>query len=257
MMYRSDAEPSPARRCPTGVRHDSPQSTSNRFPLTSTPDSRPASHKRRIALQLAAAALLDGFAVRGWGQAERPDPAARPIVAFYDALLAAMKEAQRLGFEGRYDKLAPVIRATFDLPAMTRIAVGPDWNAISAEQQAQLIENFSQMTIATYANRFNGYSGERFEVEPTTEVRNTGHLVRTKIVPSKGEPVALNYLMRGSGETWRIVDIYLTGTISELATRRTEFAAILKAGGPGALVDSLRQQADRQRTTGKPEAAKR
>jgi phospholipid transport system substrate-binding protein len=215
--------------------------------------------KRRLALQLAAAAFLKGLANHAWGQGERPDPAVRPIATFYDALLAAMKEAQRLGFQGRYDKLAPVIHATFDFPAMTRIAVGPDWNTIAADLQAQLVENFTRMTIATYANRFDGYSGERFEVDPTSETRNTGRLVRTKLVPSSGEPVTLNYLMRGSGETWKVVDVYLTGTISELATRRTEFAAILKAGGPSALVDSLRQQADKQRqlAQGKPDAAKR
>ena len=165
-----------------------------------------------------------------------------------------MKEAQRLGFQGRYDKLSPVIRATYDFPAMTRIAVGPDWNTIAADVQTQLVENFAQMTIATYASRFDGYSGERFEVEPASDPRNTGRLVRTKLFPSKGEAVTLNYLMRGSGETWKVVDVYLTGTISELATRRSEFAAILKAGGPNALVDSLRQQADRQR---QPDAAKR
>ncbi|HET7031520.1 MAG TPA: ABC transporter substrate-binding protein, partial [Casimicrobiaceae bacterium] len=214
---------------------------------------------RRLALKLAIAALVPAATMDALGQGERPDPAVRPITAFYDALLATMKEAQRLGFQGRYDKLAPVIRATYDFPAMTRIAVGPDWNTIAADVQTQLVENFAQMTIATYANRFDGYSGERFEVEPATETRSTGRLVRTKLVPGKGEPVVLNYLMRGSGETWKVVDVYLTGTISELATRRTEFAAILKAGGPGALVDSLRQQADKQRAPGpgKPDAPKR
>jgi phospholipid transport system substrate-binding protein len=82
---------------------------------------------RRRAL-LCAAALLAG-AARPAGAQKGPeaDPAAVPIRAFYDALLAAMKEADRLGVRGRYDKLAPVIRATFDLAAMTRIAVGPEW----------------------------------------------------------------------------------------------------------------------------------
>jgi len=214
--------------------------------------------KRRLVLQLTGAALVDALSPHGSAQAQASDPAARSIAAFYDALLAVMKDAQRLGFQGRYDKLAPVIRATYDLPAMTRIAVGPDWNTIAADQQAQLVENFERMTIATYANRFDGYSGERLEVDPTSEARNTGRLVRTKIVPSKGEPVTLNYLMRGSGDTWKIADVYLTGTISELATRRSEFASILKAGGPGALIDSLRQQADKQRqlATRKPDAGK-
>jgi phospholipid transport system substrate-binding protein len=61
----------------------------------------------------------------------------------------------------------------------------------------------------------------------------------------KEDPVTLNYLMRGSGDTWKIVDIYLSGTISELATQRSEFGAILKSGGPAALIQSLRQQFDK------------
>jgi phospholipid transport system substrate-binding protein len=101
------------------------------------------------------------------------------------------------------------------------------------------------MTIATYASRFDGYSGERFEVEPATEVRNTGRIVRTRLIQSSGEPVTLNYLVRGSGDSWKVVDVHLSGTISELATRRSEFDAILKSGGPTALVESLRQQADK------------
>ena len=227
--------------------------------LKTNPIARAVSLNRRVALKLSIAALLSAATMDTWGQGERADPAVRTITTFYDALLAAMKQADRLGFQGRYDKLAPVIRATYDFPAMTRIAVGPDWNTIAADLQTQLVENFAQMTIATYANRFDGYSGERFEVEPTSEARNTGRMVRTKIVPGRGEPVTLNYLMRGSGETWKVVDVYLTGTISELATRRTEFAAILKAGGPGALVDSLRQQADKQRALGqgRPDSPKR
>ena len=168
-----------------------------------------------------------------------------PVRAFYDALLDVMKRAKQLGIRGRYDALAPVIGETFDLPAMTRIAVGPRWTSIPKAQQGALVDAFSRMTIATYANRFDGYSGERFEVDPSVESRGTGSLVHTRIVQSKGEPVTLNYLMRKSGGKWKAVDVYLTGTISELATRRSEFSAILDAGGPQALIGSLREQTER------------
>ncbi len=199
---------------------------------------------RRKALLRAAAALV-GLALSPSARAADADPAIAPIRAFYDALLAAMKQADQLGVRGRYDKLAPVIRSTFDLPAMTRIAVGPDWTTIPAEQQSALLDSFARMTIATYANRFDGFSGQSFEIDPDVQPRNTGRIVRTKLVRPKEEPVTLNYLMRGTGDTWKIVDIYLSGTISELATQRSEFGAILKTGGPAALIESLRQQIDR------------
>jgi phospholipid transport system substrate-binding protein len=212
-------------------------------PASSTTAAPRASSRRRLVLGALIAALAGVPVPSVRGQA---DPAVARIRGFYAVLLETMKQADRLGIRGRYDKLAPVIGATFDLPAMTRIAVGPEWNSIPEQLQSMLIENFTRMTVATYANRFDGYSGERFEVEPASEAHPTGRVVRTRIIPSSGEPVRLNYLMRGSADNWKIVDVYLSGTISELATRRSEFAAILKSGGPAALVDSLRKQADRQ-----------
>ena len=205
-----------------------------------------ANMKRRRILR-ACAALLGACAMPAWTEGEAGDPAANRIRAFYDSLLAVMKQADGLGIHGRYEKLTPAIRATFDLAAMTRIAVGSDWSSIPSEQQTALIDNFTRMTIATYAARFDGYSGERFEVEPTPEVRNTGRIVRTKLFQASGEPITLNYLLRGSSESenWKVVDVYLTGTISELATRRTEFGAILKSGGPSVLIETLRQQTEK------------
>lgn len=198
---------------------------------------------RRDAMRVLACAATMVLARESVAQ-PASDPTA-PVRAFYDALLGVMKRAKTLGVRGRYDALAPVIRKSFDLPAMTRIAVGPRWTSIPADQQSALVDAFSRMTIATYANRFDGYSGERFEVEPNVDARGSGSLVHTRIVQPKGEPVTINYLMRKSGGDWKIVDVYLTGTISELATRRSEFGSILDTGGPKALIGSLTQQADR------------
>jgi len=201
--------------------------------------------QRRLAL-FAGGALIGAWALRASGDNDANDPAVARVRAFYDVLLGVMKQAKELGIRGRYAKLATAIQSTFDLAAMTRIAVGPDWNSFSPQMQASLIESFSRMTIATYANRFDGYAGEQFVVDPKPESRNTGKIVRTKLVQSNGEPIALDYLLRPSAdENWKIVDVYLTGTISELATRRAEFGAILKSGGPDALNESLRRQVDR------------
>ena len=197
--------------------------------------------KRRDALLVLAACVATPVVAAD----APPADVTAPIRAFYAALLDVMKRAKALGIRGRYDTLAPIVSATFDLPAMTRISVGPRWTSIPKEQQASLIDAFSRMTIATYASRFDGYSGERFEVDPDVESRGAGSVVHTRIVQSKGEPVALNYLMRRSGSAWKAVDVYLTGTISEIATRRSEFNGILDAGGPSALIGSLRQQTDR------------
>lgn len=199
---------------------------------------------RRRALLLAAFAGLVSFPAVPVLAADG-DPAVLRIRAFYDVLLDTMKQAQRTPVRTRYDRLEPAVRATFDLPAMTRIAVGPAWTTIAADDQKALLEQFGRFTIATYANRFDGFSGERFEVDPATEERGPNRIVHSTLVRPKGEPIALNYLVHPADDGWKATDVYLKGTISELATRRSEFGAVLRSGGPAALIDSLRQRADK------------
>ena len=95
----------------------------------------------------------------------------------HTTLLAVMKYAERLGYTGRYDRPAPVIMATFDLPFIATIVVGRYWRTFSDEEKAKFVETFNRLTIATYAGRFDGYSGERFAVVSTKELRNN-HILK-------------------------------------------------------------------------------
>jgi len=171
------------------------------------------------------------------------EPAVATIGSFYDVLLTVMKDGQRLGFAGRRDKLAPAIKKAFDLPLMTRLTVGLQWPKLSPADQAGLVDAFSAFSIATYASRFEDYANERFEVDPTpTAVANGDLIVHSKLIQHDGSPVELDYLMRQDGGTWQIIDVYLSGTISELATRRSEFSDVMRRGGAAALVNLLQQK---------------
>ena len=159
-------------------------------------------------------------------------------------LLAVMQNAQKLGYEGRYAALEPVVRQVFDVPYMTRIAVGSGWSTLSAEQQAQLTDAFRKFITATYARRFDGYSGEKFVTDGARPLGDST-LVATRLIKSDGEPVVLNYLTRqdeNQGGHWQVVDIYLTGTISEMATRRSEFASVFRRSGYDGLLQVLEQK---------------
>lgn len=160
---------------------------------------------------------------------------------FYDTLSAVMKDGPDLGFSGRYKKLEPAIRAAYNLPLMTRYAVGPVWTQASADQQQQLISAFSDFSIATYANRFTKFDGEQFQVIDEKPASGGGKIVETKLVPGgSDQPVSLNYLMKQDDKgAWRIVDVFLDGSISELATRRSEFTSIVNRDGIPALVNQL------------------
>jgi phospholipid transport system substrate-binding protein len=194
------------------------------------------SRRTFVAAGLAAAALAPRFAA---GESSAP----ATITAFYDTLLTTMKDGPALGFNGRSQKLAPAIHRAFDLPLMTRLMVGPPWAELTAAQQHQLVAAFTEFSVATYANRFDDYSGERFQVEPETTKTANGVIVHSKLIKSDGGAVQLDYLMHEDSVGWQIVDVYLSGTVSELATRRSEFSSVMRRGGADALVDALEKKA--------------
>ena len=167
------------------------------------------------------------------------DPAAARIDGFDSALISTMKDGPGLGAKGRFRKLEPVVEATFDLPLMTRFAVGPAaWEAMSHADQAAVIHAFSRLTAASYAHNFDSFDGERFTVDPTVQTRGADKIVQSHLLARGHAPVALTYRMRDAGGTWKIVDVYY-GAISQLTTRRSDFAAPLAKGGAKDLIAHL------------------
>ena len=184
-----------------------------------------------LALAAAPAAAVHAQAAADSGVAQ--------IQALNVTLLDTMKAAKSLGVDGRARKLTPAVQQAYDLPTMTRFAVGPKWAAMSPADQAALIQAFTRMTAASYAHNFDSYSGERFVVDPAVETRGPDKLVHAHIL-SSGKPVDLTYRMRQATDgRWKIIDVYYNGSISELTTRRSDFSASVNSGGAPALLKKI------------------
>jgi len=178
----------------------------------------------------------------GGAAAAMPGPS-EVVGQFDDVLLNVMQNAGALGIKGRYQKLEPVVLATFDVPFMTRLSIGPLWAKASPDVKQRAAKAFARYITATYANRFDDYSGEKFEMLGEQRLKH-GTLVRTNIVKSDGDKVAINYVLHDNDTAWQIRDVYLSGTISELATRRSDFTSTLRSGGIEALIVRLNEKAD-------------
>jgi len=154
-----------------------------------------------------------------------------------------LKNGRTLGRNGRFGRLEPVVRRTFDIVTMARLSVGPSWATMSQVQRQQVTDGFGRYISATYAERFDSYSGQKLQVTDEQPAA-AGTMVHSQIVKANGEPVRVDYLMRKNGDSWLIADIYLDGAISEVATRRSEFAAILKNEGIDGLIAALNRKAN-------------
>lgn len=155
-------------------------------------------------------------------------------------LLDVMQSADELGYAGRYERLEPSLRASFDFAFMAKIAVGRAWNDFDDGQREQLVELFTQMSIATFASRFDGYNGERFEILGEKPGRRDTMIVDDQIIRPDDPPVGLNFVLKQQADgRWWIIDVMLDGKFSELARQRAEFSSVLKRGGYNELIDAL------------------
>jgi len=184
-----------------------------------------------------------GIAILAYPAHATPTSGGDTVQGLYDALLGMMKSGRSLGQSGRFARLEPVIRRTFDITTMARLSVGSSWATLSEAQRQQVIESFGRYISAIYADRFDSYAGQKLQVTGEQPAAG-GIMVKSQIIKANGEPVNVDYMMRRNGDTWLISDIYVDGAISEVATRRSEFGAILKSEGIDGLIAALNRKAN-------------
>jgi phospholipid transport system substrate-binding protein len=202
---------------------------------TSSASSTSAKPGKRAAVLAMAAVLACGPIIV---RAATADPAVERVDAFDHALLDAMKAGPALGVKGRARKLTPAVEAAFDLPTMTRFAVGPKWAEMTPAQRDALTAAFTRLSVASYAHNFDSFGGERFDLDANVQVRGADKIVQCRLVPPHDKPVALIYRMRQAPDGWKIIDVYYDG-VSQLTTRRSDFAQSVADGGATGLLAHL------------------
>lgn len=166
---------------------------------------------------------------------------AEAIKTFNATLLEAMTKADELGYTGRYKLLDPVIKESFGLSFMANQSVGRYWKTMKEEERNLFLKTYTEWTVATYAGRFDGYSGERFEVASESAPLHGTVTVVSKFIQSNNDVIDFYYLLRKIEGRWRIVDIKISG-VSQLALTRAQFTGILKEKGADALIAMLKEK---------------
>lgn len=158
-----------------------------------------------------------------------------------NGLLNVMQEAKNLGYDGRFKKLAPLLERTYAFGEMARIVSGSYWKSFSDSEKQALVRAFANMSISTYASRFNGFGGERFEIVKSEEIPppSPGILVHTNLLKANGEAIKLNYRLFLVDGVWRVIDVYYNASISELANQRSQYLSVLSAEGYVGLMKRL------------------
>jgi phospholipid transport system substrate-binding protein len=171
--------------------------------------------------------------------ADQTATASAAISRLNDALLAAMKNAQTLGYNGRYQMLDSVIRETHDLARIAKFSVGKSWGEMTKQQQETFVDKFSRYSIATYVNRFDGFGGESFKTVSEQPLPRGRVLVKALLESPEYGVVNFDYILdQDDAKQWKIINIMADG-VSDLALKRAHYTDIIKKKGVDALIDEL------------------
>ncbi len=179
-----------------------------------------------------------------YAEGDEIENAKQVVQGFQAELINVMQQGDKLTFEQRFEQLKPVVLKSHNLTKITRIVVSKEWKKLTLEQKKELIRKFSTLSIASYAHYFNSYSGESFNVESVKQLSPGQIYVHTFLVLPDEKDVSMDYLLKKSGDNWRIINI-ITNGVSDLALKRSEYVAVLKKSGFDVLLAELSVKIDK------------
>jgi phospholipid transport system substrate-binding protein len=203
---------------------------------------------RRGMLAVAAAFLVFGFPA-GPTPAAAAQPSAEEVVQGLAADIWTTLHSNGVDENARVDRLMAMLEARTDVDLISRLALGRYWNQLPEAQQRDYQQLFRDVVIRSLARRLNGYApdakdpiDERFRIVGSAPAGQKDILVRSKVFPRDGQPLALDWRLRESGAGPVIIDVIVEGA-SMLVSQRSEFAAVIERHDLDGLLDELRARA--------------
>ena len=135
-----------------------------------------------------------------------------------------------------------IISRTFDYEKMIKFIYGRSWKDLNKELQNELSLVFLDYISFNYANRFKDIESLNFEYVSLEEISNNKKIVKTLLKINNDKPIKIDYLFLYDGKNWKVFDVLLTGSISEIATKKSEFFSIIKNEGAEGLINKIKEK---------------
>ena len=176
-----------------------------------------------------------------FAQADNLVEARKPVDRLNGTLMEVMKGGQKLGYTGRYKKLDPVVKDTFEFEAVSLIALGTHWKKLEQPQKLAFMDKLTDLSVATYAAQFKEYGGESFQFDSSQDVKNGKLLLRYNLVAPNEKPIKFEYFVGQFNGQWHIINIVVDG-ISDLALKKAQYTSVIDREGFDALLNKLTQK---------------
>ena len=170
------------------------------------------------------------------------DSAAAFLSGFIDDAVRVLSN-DSLSDEHRLQQFRRLFNDGFDVDLISRFVLGRYWRVATAEEKKAYRDMFEDYVLATYARRLGGSMGINVAVGRARPLTARGAIVSSQIVLENQKPVDVEWRLRRTGASWRIVDIVIVG-ISMAVTQSSEFASVItnNGGKVEALLKALRSR---------------
>ena len=139
-------------------------------------------------------------------------------------------------FKEKFSILDEIIGELYNSKKMIRFIYGRKWKDLDKETKNKLGLAFQKYISFNYVKRFNNIQNLEFEFLGFEEISEKKVLVKTYLRPSIGEKINLDYVISKEEDNWKIFDVLLNGSISEIATKKSEFNSIIINQGATGLI---------------------
>lgn len=169
-----------------------------------------------------------------------PDPTEqfRPFLDKVTALLAdpALK---KLSQKEQCQRVIVVVRERFDFQEMSKRVLGRYWSTLSATEQSQFEELFTQLLQYAYVGKIDEYSGQKVEFGQQ-RIRGERAEVRTLLVDNN-RTIPVSYILQLKGGQWMAYDVVVEG-VSLIRNYMEQFQQIISKDGYSQLVDQIKNK---------------
>lgn len=139
-----------------------------------------------------------------------------------------------------FSNVLNLIDHTYDSEKMLKLIIGADWKKLESNKKKELIMVFKRYISKNYLNRFSKIQEISFEDEEKEKISSEVFLIKSNLVIKK-EIISIDYLLSFNKNSWKIFDVLLDGSISEIATKKSEFRIFIKEKKIDALIDALKK----------------
>ncbi len=184
---------------------------------------------------------LTFFSCMLWAEIDKEQAIHAPVEELHASLLSIMESADTKSFQERYHVMEEAVVNHFNSPLIAKVILSRHWKTLEEQSQSDFIDLFNRLTISTYVDRFDSFSGESFKNLSIEQMKENRFMVKTELVRTNDGPVSFNYIVQNDGGEWKIISVIANG-INDLSLKRADYSAIIKERGFDALIASLKEK---------------